>query len=213
MVQILPKNVSLNSNSENPDINPKRLNYILTTIVDTGLDTTVHGVVPLIKREHPFIRLMWFVFLLASAVVCVYLIVLSILTYFEYETVTKTDQVYLLSTEFPAVTVCNINPFMTNSSVEFIDQLFYKNHIWNSTNPNDYFANISANAFGVYKYFASTNALDPKRTDAFRKSLGHQMDEMLFSCSYNFQSCSPSDFYWFYDIQYGNCFTFNSGIS
>ena len=46
-----------------------------------------------------------------------------------------------------------------------------------------------------------------------KKSLGHQLDDILLSCEFNSQPCDSSDFSWFFDITYGNCFTFNTGIN
>ena len=55
------------------------------------------------------------------------------------------------------------------------------------------------------------SALQNKQlTDAFRKSLGLTINEMLVSCTFNSIECSASDFSWYFDTYFGNCFTFNS---
>jgi hypothetical protein len=38
------------------------------------------------------------------------------------------------------------------------------------------------------------------------------MSDMLFSCGFNWQTCTANDFSYFFDTFYGNCFTFNSGM-
>ena len=32
---------------------------------------------------------------------------------------------------------------------------------------------------------------------------------MLITCVFNLRSCNTSDFVWFYDLMYGNCYKFN----
>ena len=50
-------------------------------------------------------------------------------------------------------------------------------------------------------------------TNDQRKLLGHSLDDILFSCTFNQQPCSSSDFIWKFDRYYGNCFVFNSGYN
>ena len=41
--------------------------------------------------------------------------------------------------------------------------------------------------------------------------LGHSINDILLSCTFNGIECSASDFYWFFDRNLGNCYAFNSG--
>ena len=41
------------------------------------------------------------------------------------------------------------------------------------------------------------------------KRNGFQLEEMLISCQYDLSPCSVSDFEWFYNFDYGNCYRFN----
>ncbi|KAF6027068.1 hypothetical protein EB796_014629 [Bugula neritina] len=50
-------------------------------------------------------------------------------------------------------------------------------------------------------------------SDDALKSYGHTVEEMLQECTFQGQTCGPQDFYQFYDRRYGNCYTFNSGLS
>ena len=40
---------------------------------------------------------------------------------------------------------------------------------------------------------------------------GFKLTDMLISCTYSGQACSASDFFWYYDFFYGNCYRFNGG--
>ena len=45
-----------------------------------------------------------------------------------------------------------------------------------------------------------------------KKKLGHNLDDILLDCFYNGSPCNSSEFTWMYDLWYGNCFVFNSGL-
>ena len=45
-----------------------------------------------------------------------------------------------------------------------------------------------------------------------KRKLGHDLNDILFECKFNDNPCKASDFTWSYDVKYGNCFTFNSGV-
>jgi len=50
-------------------------------------------------------------------------------------------------------------------------------------------------------------------TQAYLQSLGFRINDILISCYFNGQSCSGSDFSWFFDFNYGNCYTFNNNAT
>ena len=56
--------------------------------------------------------------------------------------------------------------------------------------------------------FPADPALLPTNTQAL---LGHSLNDILLSCTFNGIECSASDFYWFLDRNLGNCYAFNSG--
>lgn len=189
----------------------KRLGFVWDIIKQSFLNSTIHGTQRIASNDNLFIRIVWICFFLASGALCVYMICLNIIGYFQFDTVSKIEKHHLITTEFPAVTICNTNPYTTEESFKFISDLFIDNHM---VNPGDQSAStikLNSPDFFFYRYFVGTNALNPNRTDAFRRSLGQNISDMLLSCTYNFFPCSIEDFSWYFDIYYGNCFTFNLG--
>ncbi len=55
-------------------------------------------------------------------------------------------------------------------------------------------------------------ALSPNVTDAMRRSFGYTFNQFFISCMYSMGDCLDSDWQWYYDPKYGNCFRFNSGF-
>ena len=182
--------------------------YIKEILISAADDSTTHGIDHFFKREHPFIRFVWAVCFLASAAICFYLIAMSIIAYLEYETVTKAQYISELTAEFPAVSVCNLNPFLTNKSWEFVEDVLSQNGV---ASPTAFIKNKFNNLLLTYRFLVGMNALSANLTDEHRKSFGYDLNETLLSCSYNIGPCSVDDFEWYYDIMYGNCYKFNSG--
>ena len=187
-------------------------NYVLDIIFSTCVDSTAHGFGPIIRRDNIVIRIFWIVCLLASAGVCTWMISVSIMSFFDYETVSKTEKVHLTLTEFPAVTICNTNTFLTNESLDFINNILVKAKVMDINNQEESFKHFSGFNYAFLRYFTATNALNPAFNDSFRKSLGPDITDILYSCSFNLKDCSANDFSWYFDTYFGNCFTFNSGL-
>lgn len=188
-----------------------RVTWLVDIIVSSCMETTAHGIIPILKRENFFIRFFWTVCLLVSTGVCAYMVALSIIGYFDYDTVTKVEKISLISTDFPAVTICNKNAFMTEASLQFMDEIMLKYNVTDMNNLSAFYDSLNATGISDYKYLTVMNALDPNRTDEFRRSLGYSISDMMLTCMFGYAGCVPDDFHWYYNIFFGNCYTFNSG--
>ena len=63
----------------------------------------------------------------------------------------------------------------------------------------------------VFNYAVSLT-FDLSFTDTQRKALGWDMLKVLKSCTFNEANCDINkDFEWYFSVDYGNCFRFNSG--
>eukprot|EP00058_Branchiostoma_floridae_P010016 XP_002595504.1 hypothetical protein BRAFLDRAFT_69095 [Branchiostoma floridae] len=51
------------------------------------------------------------------------------------------------------------------------------------------------------------------KNETQRQQLGHQKKDFIQKCTYNGRPCSGKNFVQFLDEKYGNCFTFNKGIT
>ena len=188
-------------------------NYIKEIIVSAADDSTTHGIDHFFKREHPFIRLVWAVCFFASAAVCFYMITISIMNYLDYETVTKAEQVKEQTVDFPTVSICNLNPYLTNKSWEYVQSILVQNGLMNSSGSNEEFMSYFSTDIQFFRFLVGVNAIGSNLTDDYLKSFGYSINETILSCEYNVNYCSfEDDFIWYYDFMYGNCFRFNSGI-
>ena len=134
-------------------------------------------------------------------------IFLSTLIYFAHDVTTNS------LVDFPAVTICNINPFHERFARRYImrkseqAKCFYLNDFQNCMNTTD-----TNQAFDLFvdqlkRIVANDSTLD----EEYRESFGYYLSDMLISCNFNGAACSPNDFITFWSYEYGNCYTFNQG--
>lgn len=183
----------------------KSSSLVLEKLTDTLELSSIHGI-PNIVRKNDFkvIKIIWFVCFIISTSICGWYVQKSLSEYLNREVVSKTDIVYVDKLTFPIINICNLNLFATKEAknhVEYLSNLI-KNDLdfMNSTN--------------IYGYRIITNNKDQKiKNYTFnRRKFGFNISEIIISCTFNLQNCSlDQDFDYYYDMNYGNCFRFNSG--
>ncbi|XP_078375692.1 bile acid-sensitive ion channel-like [Oculina patagonica] len=169
-------------------------------------DTTAHGLARAAAAKSWPARLFWIAIFIFAATFSVWQISRSVEAYFEYRTKTE---VFLVSKErlrFPAVTVCNINPFKL-SKIE-------NTPVWKSVATSR-----KHDSFDSIKEALMTNVLvnitDSFNNDAWK--MGNLGDELIalrrFPGNNSHLYCSHKNFSHYFDMIYGNCFTFNGSSS
>lgn len=187
------------------------MSELKTVLVELIKDSTAHGFPKIFKNPRIFMKILWALFTLGAIGACAYFIILALTGYFEYNVTTVIRMQSKIPLEFPAVTICNSNPFITNISDSFLNDLLLNK---NGVEPKFLFTNYSYQVsplVSLFDYSNKINALNKNITDDLRKSFGNKIQEFLFKCVYAGRMCTPSDFVWSYDVLHGNCFTFNSG--
>jgi hypothetical protein len=174
------------------------------------------------------IRVVWLLALLTS----LYFIIKAFITYTKYETSVTIENIYETPTDFPAVTICNLNPI--NESTErsknvmnyFLFPLMYNKS-------NEIYMNISNCSFGfgdwanIYGWMKCWNYSTIETIDLIINTIksyvsnnvssndliqfGYQYKNMRISDSFNKKPISY--FTEFRHPNYGNCYTFNDGTN
>ncbi|KAJ7385472.1 hypothetical protein OS493_016556, partial [Desmophyllum pertusum] len=105
---------------------------------------------------------------------------------------------------FPAVTVCNINPFKQS---ELRNTSLLRDMMNAAKTDEDFEHNRYA-----FKDSLLVDILSEHKEDAWK--LGHQGEELITLCQFpgnqKHLRCSHKNFSHFFDMVYGNCFTFNA---
>jgi hypothetical protein len=151
--QLSPKDMAkmrINDDKVNSN-NAKKRAEIKEIIYESALDSTTHAIPHIFKRPNYFVKLFWIVCFLASTAFCAWLIAMSTINFFHYETVTKTETVLEIPTNFPTISICNLNPYLTNYSIEFVKNILTQNGLYNPiTQVNRFFENLKKNRFLRY---------------------------------------------------------------
>jgi hypothetical protein len=129
------------------------------------------------------------------------------LVYFKYSTVTSINVYRDSVTEFPTVTICSNNLFNTKNGNKYLNDLNLETNEKLNT-----ISNIK-NIQNRLNYAKSALLKDKISFNniTFRKSLSSNLEEMMLSCYFLSNPCDLNDFEYFFSINYGNCYRFNSG--
>jgi len=136
-------------------------------------------------------------------------------SYFSYGVSDTSRTLYETPALFPKVTICNANPFTTRYALEFlrtVNQEYEQSvDIFNEDQMSK--LNLSRRVYLndlIYKQaIGEMNRLN----NTEKRKLSHTLDDMMPSCTFNIRNCTTSDFKWYFDQFYGNCWIFNSGIN
>lgn len=135
-------------------------------------------------------------------------------------------------TYFPVITLCNLNYFTSNYSIDFLKAAAMSNNLPDIFNSSAYEPSEFYQLQYTYLFTGYASVVDQNLTREEIENLGYSMEDMLLSCSFDTVSCSYTDFAWFFHPKYGlvskngsrlnlylrtvyllkrNCYQFNSG--
>jgi len=174
--------------------------------------TSFHGL-PHIAESRSFIRIAYWMALLVLAFgLLIWAITSVTIAYFKYNTFIIREQKFPDKLKFPSITVCNLNRYAKSKlqrnlnysedqifqAAVFADRLSTRNILNANINLNE-----SATTF--------TNDIAAFAAGGFTQ-FSHDIENMLWSCYFNNQHCSVSDFTTRINRN-GKCFTFNDNAS
>jgi hypothetical protein len=162
---------------------------------------TMHGLPNVFRARNAFMKITWFTLFLASTGVCTWLTVKAILDYLNYEVVTKIRVQSEIPVQLPAITICNSNPFMEEQALTGIE-LLYK---------DDTLLNITNYPVSIQKYLMLSLIQVANLTQTEKSEIGFTLEKFVIRCQFGTNNCESTDWIWYYDFTFGNCFTFNSG--
>ena len=149
-------------------------------------------------------KIFWFIAFLGGLAVASYYFISSLINYFQYQAAVQITLIQEFPTLFPAVTICNLNPFPNINKLE------------NQLNQSELFNPESLNSKNIAYYFVEAQEnlnrivanLSP---DEKKQAIGFLLNESLISCTFNNKFCDSNYFTTFFDYNNGNCYTFNGG--
>ena len=218
----------------------QRLAKELKNTIASHLETTSgHGCPNLIRTKYWSVRIMWIILLFVASGASAYLVTRAIKSYLRYDVATKISTVKEIPTQFPTITICNLNPLIKGKKefkkylqsikkTQFLDEEYLASQYeFEANNTEEYYDYYDEKAFkqnnnettksplDVYKEIKLRffNFVFTQLNEKTKRSLGYDLEHMLISCSFNKRECSAVDFNWHFSYEYGNCFSFNTGVN
>jgi hypothetical protein len=199
------KNHQKSLNTKVNEASPASLKHGIRELLSS---TTMHAVPNIIRAQNLVLKLIWSILLIVSFAYSVYSVVLMVINFLEFKVLIRyeviQDYEYF---EFPAVTICNINPLSDIDNQTKLDSLY--SFLQKSTK-------IPSNTFLVQNNKSICAKTDLRKmtnivsNDPNFHSYGMSLDRMLISCYYNDKPCNiERDFMALKTGMYGTCYSFN----
>ena len=168
--------------------------------------STFHGV-PFLADSHSRAKIkliLWVVILTVAIILMVYSLSAVTAKYTSSRTFASSNLRFPKELPFPAITICNINPFKRTAILRRNMSLLQANLLLNyirskdnSTVPISYFSAL------VQQYDTATGG-----NNSLYKDLGHRIEDLLLSCTFDGRRCSTANFT-ARATSSGICYTFN----
>ena len=183
---------------------------IKTIVEDFCCKTTMRGVSRTLGLKGNGLKLLWGFAILAFLSISIYSCIKKINNYYGYPTVTVFHEKYTLrNRQFPAVTICNLNPINGNAfdNDTIIDAEKFYSTVWKKTD------NINAEdrkylrdrLIKIEGYFQNIDLSEATH-------IGHQLDTFLHTCTWNFlpKATASCNITTFLSPKHFNCFTIHA---
>jgi hypothetical protein len=162
------------------------------------------------RADVKLLKVCWLVFILISTSGCVHLSLKNISSYLQFDVITNIKVLNDIPATFFTVTICNMNPIISNFSIEFSKKLMQEFErdfaILGPNNINPYFMFYDPATIAYYQGVVMRNFIVSNPSDEVKSSFTVSFNESLLFCVFNGQDCYPSNFTWYFDVTYGKLF-------
>ena len=110
--------------------------YVKELLKELCEKSTAHGIPNIARANSKKEILFWLFFFCISSAICIYTIIGAIISYFEFEVVTKIRVLSEVESEFPTITVCNQYVFTTNYSAKVLGEILTGEYFKSTNNTN-----------------------------------------------------------------------------
>ncbi len=158
-------------------------------------DSSFHGIPRIIKTRTVIMKVVWSFLTLVAVCFCVNGIMNTTFDYLSFKTISAFETIVELPSLFPAITVCNLNPFQTLYGANLVKTLM---QFTEGKNFNDLEKRLIIMRFSHSMNYSA------------KRSLSLNLKDTLVTCRFNSKDCTWTDFEWYFDFFYGNCYRFNN---
>ena len=188
------RNIVIISDSEGPKQASLEFEFATTT--------TLHGISRVAERRGVRGKAPWVIVLLALGGIYAAVTFDRIRAFIRFEASTSVIVNFVPKLDFPAVTVCNYNRFMS-SKIQEKD----KKHVKNLIRVYDDFEGDDEDSVDDWDDFYSDDSFNYAE---FAYATGYSLERSMHTCKWKGAKCGVENFTEFYSPRYGLCYTFTS---
>ncbi|XP_038078588.1 amiloride-sensitive sodium channel subunit alpha-like [Patiria miniata] len=182
------------------------------TLVASLLENTgAHGIPNIKRAPNNFRKIFWTALFLTGVAMFIWQTSWLVTRYYSYGVDTKMEISSDRMVEFPAVTICNLNPIKSDFLEDLVDQGVPLPP--SLTRPKRGYGDDSEEEEFDDRFEMLGDAVELVAAFRYndRRASGHLLRDMLLRCAFQGKPCHARDFTFFYHYLYGNCYIFNAG--
>ena len=165
----------------------------------------VHGILNILIAENTALRIIWIIsFIICSSLLAAQ-ITSVIVDFLHFEVISSYLYKNEVPTIFPAVDICNLNPYDGNQLKNYASQV-----LKNSSDSTKSLYYIEDTEIMTASFKSFLEKMVENQTYLFYV-MGYYFYQMLFSCQYNNAPCYITDFHFYHNYDFGSCFSYNLG--
>lgn len=187
-------------------------NEIKDKFVTWGESTTFHGIPNILRAKEIIWKIIWLACFLTSLGFCSYLIRKTLVQYLNHEVTTIIRTIPQTQVQFPQVSICNENMFISPEASDLIKAYFKDTQNLTINNYQDMLDYLPLNKKTNLLEELLYETLLPTFNASLRKSLGYSAQQTFFKLTFNNLDFNLSEIKQFYDPYYGNCFRINTTL-
>ena len=167
--------------------------------------STAHGILPVLNTGSKIFRIIWLLCLIGSIGMCSYMVYRTVALYLKWEAVIRVDQRDSIELTFPAITICNLNPFVTPEATAYIRDYYNNKYNVSIKNYSDFLMLVDSKRINYETDWIFYQTFDPAFNQSLKKSFGYEPTRLITNCLMNrVQKCNSSHFKWSYSPLFGN---------
>ncbi|ESP02955.1 hypothetical protein LOTGIDRAFT_111045 [Lottia gigantea] len=176
---------------------------VLSLIAELGSESSAHGLARIVSSKQTKRRLIWTILVIIGLAAATVQFSMLVKKYLQFQVVEVSEVKDSMPVEFPAITVCNIEPISLRKVRKLLSL------------PN---ADLKRWLEFVYRFKFGKQTAHLTSIRAFYENLGdeaeyvrHELKDFIKHCRFNKDQCGSSNFTMSFDGNYYSCFTFNRG--
>ncbi|GFO08327.1 eukaryotic translation initiation factor 3 subunit f [Plakobranchus ocellatus] len=157
--------------------------------------TSMHGVSHIAAQGPAWRRILWSILVICFVAWAIHNVAQILSDYNSHPVMTSVSSEYQSKMDFPAVTICNLNRIrLSHVHLPLLEAIQHYILLGLEVTQINTFINLMMRSYN----------------SAQQRDMGHQIEDMLFRCNFGHELCTPENFTYAYNVQYGNCYTFAS---